>query len=87
MDFFYIYKALAHPGHNRYVMPFTLDERFMHAREAERTLGSRIPWLIDNMDDAVHTAFGTLSNVELVVDADARVVRPSHVERPGGVTP
>jgi len=85
VDFYYIYKALSHPGHNRYVMPFTLDERLMHAREAERTLGSRIPWLVDNMDDAAHTAFGTLSNVELVVDVDARIVRRRMWSDPEGL--
>jgi hypothetical protein len=72
--FYYIYKALAHPEYNSYIEPVTLQERLMHVEEAERTLGSRIPWLCDTMDNTVQTAFGTLPNVELVVDAEARVV-------------
>ncbi len=43
--FYYVYKALAHPEYNGYVAPYTLEDRLMHVAEAERTLGSRIPWL------------------------------------------
>ena len=29
VKFFYVYKALAHPEYERYVTPFTQDERLM----------------------------------------------------------
>ena len=72
--FFYVYKALAHPEHNRYVTPFTLEERLMHVKEAERTLGSRVRWLCDTMDNQVSAALGAVPNAELLLDGDARVV-------------
>ena len=75
MAFYYVYKALAHPEHDGYVKAFTLEERLMHIAEAERTLGSRIPWLADNMSNDLKTALGGVNNAELVIDGDGRVVR------------
>ncbi len=45
----------------------------MHVKEAERTLGSQIPWLSDSMDNAYHTAMGGTPNSELVVAPNGRV--------------
>ncbi|MFQ5599210.1 MAG: hypothetical protein ACE5G2_01510 [Candidatus Krumholzibacteriia bacterium] len=75
VQFYYIYKALAHPELNGYVTPFTLEERLMHVKEAERALGSRIPWLCDGMSNDVKHAFGNAPNCEFVVDPEGRVSR------------
>ncbi len=56
--FYYVYKALAHPERDGYVEAFTLKERLMHVREAERRLGSRIPWLADGMSNNLKSALG-----------------------------
>ena len=73
--FFYVYKALAHPEYNNYVTPFTIEERLMHIREAERTIGSRIPWLCDTMSNDLKTLFGGPPNAEFVIDPEGRVAR------------
>jgi hypothetical protein len=39
VEFFYIYKPLAHPEYDNYVSPFTIQERLMHVMEAKRRLG------------------------------------------------
>lgn len=75
MQFFYIYKALAHPENSGYVQPFTLDERLLHVKEAERTLGSRIPWICDSMQNDLKHALGDAPNSEFVLDREGRVVR------------
>ena len=75
VQFYYVYKALAHPEHDNYVIPFTLEERLMHVEEAERRLGSRIPWLCDSMSNDLKTALGGAQNAELVIDPEGRVVR------------
>ncbi|MFQ5717926.1 MAG: hypothetical protein ACE5IK_00115 [Acidobacteriota bacterium] len=75
MQFFYIYKALAHPEYNDYVTPFTLDERLMHVHEAKRTLGSKIPWLCDGMSNDVKHSLGNAPNAEFVVGPDGRIAR------------
>lgn len=71
--FFYVYKALAHPELNGYVQPVTLEERLMHVAEAKRTLGSRVEWLADNMDNELKHALGGVPNAEFVVDPDGNV--------------
>jgi hypothetical protein len=46
----------------------------MHAREATRVLGSRIPWVVDGMDNALKNALGGVPNGELVLDPEGLVV-------------
>ena len=74
VEFFYIYKPLAHPEYDNYVSPFTIQERLMHVMEAKRRLGSGITWLSDAMDNPYHEAMGQTPNSELVVDPDGIVV-------------
>jgi hypothetical protein len=74
VEFFYIYKPLAHPEYDNYVSPFTIQERLMHVMEAKRRLGSSITWLSDTMDNDYHEAMGQTPNSELVVNPDGVVV-------------
>ena len=83
--FYYLYKALAHPEYNLYVKPFSIEERLMHVREAERTLGSRIPWLADTMSNAVRHALGSVPNADLIFDPEGRVVARHGWNKPAEV--
>ena len=74
VQFYYIYKALAHPELDGYVRPFSLEERLMHVKEAQRTLGSEIPWIADTMDNDLKHALGDSPNSEFVVDPDGNFV-------------
>ena len=74
VKFYYLYKALAHPGLNGYVAPVTLEERLLHIKEAKRTLGSEIPWLADNMDNELRTALGEAPNSEFVIGPDGKIL-------------
>jgi Ca2+-binding EF-hand superfamily protein len=74
VKFYYIYKALAHPETNGYVAPFSLEERLMHVAEAKRTLGSRIEWICDTMDNDLKHALGDRPNSEFVIDPSGKVV-------------
>ena len=84
MQFFYIYKPLAHPELNNYVSPFSIEERLMHVAEAKRRLGTSVSWLADTMDNAYHEAVGRTPNSELVLDADGIVVARACLERSRG---
>ncbi|MDP6039887.1 MAG: hypothetical protein QGG64_15145 [Candidatus Latescibacteria bacterium] len=75
VKFYYMYKALAHPELDGYVNPFTLKERLMHVKEAQRTLGSKITWLCDGMDNDAKHALGNRPNSEFVIDPDGVIVR------------
>ena len=74
VKFYYIYKALAHPETNGYVTPFTLQERLMQVKEAERRLGSKFTWLCDAMSNDLKHALGDAPNSEYVIDPDGKVV-------------
>ena len=74
VDFYYIYKPLAHPEYNNYVVPVNLEERLMHIEEAKRVLGSSITWLADTMDNVWHGVMANTPNSELIVGPDGRVV-------------
>ena len=73
VKFYYIYKALAHPETNGYVTPFTLEERLLHVKEAERTLGSEIPWICDTMENDLKHGLGDAPNSEFIIDPDGKV--------------
>ena len=45
----------------------------MHVAQAERQLGSRIPWLVDTMTNGLKHALGDMPNSEFIVDPDGRV--------------
>ena len=73
--FYYLYKALVHPEYHGYITPFTLEERLMHAKEAQRRLGSRIPWIVDAMTNDLKHALGNAPNGEFIVDPEGKVAR------------
>ena len=74
VQFYYLYKQLAHPELDHYVDPFTLKERLMHVKQAEVQLGSRIPWIADAMTNELKHALGDMPNSEFIIDPDGRVV-------------
>ena len=74
VQFFYLYKQLAHPELDHYVDPYTLEERLMHVAQAERQLGSRIPWLADAMTNELKHALGDMPNSEFIIDPDGRIL-------------
>lgn len=85
VQFFYIYKPLAHPELDNYVSPFTLEERLMHVAEAKRRLGSSVTWLADTMSNDYHEAVGRLPNCEFVLDDEGVVVARRAWSNPGAL--
>ena len=75
VKFYFVYKSLAHFERNGYVSPFTLQERIMHIRQAEKRLDTQIPWLCDTMDNAMSHHMGRAPNSEFIIDPDGRIVR------------
>ena len=74
VKFFYVYKALAHPGTNGYVAPFTLDERLQHVKTAKEKLGTQAGWICDSLENDVKHAFGDRPNSEFVFDPDGKLL-------------
>ena len=52
-----------------------LKERLLHVREAERTLGSEIPWICDSMDNTLKHALGNAPNSEFLLDPKGVILK------------
>lgn len=75
VDFYFVYKALAHPQGNGFVRPSTIEERLLHIQEAKKVLGTTIPWLADTMENEFKHAMGNRNNSEFVIDPQGKIVR------------
>jgi len=74
--FYYIYKALAHPeSGGGYVQPYTLEERLMHVKEAEKRIDGVIPWLCDTITNDVMHALGNAPMSDFVIGPDGKIAR------------
>ncbi len=73
IQFFFMYKSLAHPELNGYVQAMTIEERLQHIVEAKRVLGTTIDWLCDGMDNAVRHTLGFGPNTQIVIDPSGKV--------------
>ena len=69
VDFYFLYKTLAHPENNEYIQPITIKERLMHVEEAKRKLQTKVPWLADPMTNEVSSTFGLTPNSEFLFDS------------------
>ena len=74
IQFFYIYKALAHPERDGYVQPVTLKERLTHVETAKAQLETGIPWICDSMTNDIKHALGDRPNSEFVIDPDGKIL-------------
>ncbi|MGB7343435.1 MAG: hypothetical protein WBD20_04440 [Pirellulaceae bacterium] len=75
VDFYFVYKALAHPQANDFVRPTNLEERLMHVEIAKKSLGVTIPWIVDTMDNQLKHAMGDRPNSEFIIGPDNTIVR------------
>jgi len=74
VQFYFLYKLLAHPENHGYVKAFTIDERFLQVKRAQEKLETSIPWLTDPMTNEVSRAFAMASNAEVLFDPQGRIV-------------
>jgi len=74
IQFFYLYKSLAHPEYNGYIQPVNIDERLAHIVEAKRVLDTSLNWLCDGMDNAVRHTLGFGPNTQMVIDPSGTIV-------------
>ncbi len=74
--FYFIFKSLAHPElSGNYVQPFTMDERLKQAQTAIKKFGTKIPWIVDAMDNRLKHALGDRPNAQFLIDPSGRIVR------------
>lgn len=74
VQFFYLYKTLAHPEYHGYVQAASIEERLQHIREAKRVLDTSLPWLSDRMDNAVRHTLGFGPNTQLLISPNGTIM-------------
>ena len=74
VDFYFLYHVLAHPENRGYIQPMTIEERFLHIKEAKRTLGTNVPWIADSMENELKEMYVWASNPEFIFAPDGTVV-------------
>ena len=74
VQFYYVYKTLAHPENHGYVEPLTLDERLKHIEDAQSVLGTEVTWLCDTLKNEVKHALGNAPNSAFVLDKAGVIV-------------
>lgn len=68
VQFFYVYKNLAHPEINNFVPVFSIEERVQHISKAKEMMKTEMNWICDTMDNDVKKAFGGTYNGEFIID-------------------
>ncbi|MEX0321891.1 MAG: peroxiredoxin family protein [Puniceicoccaceae bacterium] len=77
VQFFYIYKTLAHPELKGYISPQNLGERLKHIEQAKKELQTSFTWLCDTMDNDVKNALRAGPNSDYLINPEGRIVYSS----------
>jgi hypothetical protein len=57
------------------VKPYTLEERLMHVRDAERLIPTGITWICDGMENEAKHMLGNRPNSEFIFDPEGTLIR------------
>ena len=75
VNFYLVYKTLAHPTSSGFLPPVSISERVFQARAAKAMLGTSIPWLSDNMTNELADAVSAGANSELIIDESGKILQ------------
>ena len=73
VSFAFLYTREAHPG-DKYPHHTSFEQKLAHARDMVSLWGIRRKVLVDDLDGAVHCAYGTLPNMTYIVGAGGRIL-------------
>jgi len=74
VQFFYFYKSLRHPELNGYVQAQNMSERLLQLKEARRTLGTKVPWIADTIDDSMRIGLRSGSFSVFLTSPDGEII-------------
>ena len=84
VQFFYFYKSLRHPELNGYVDAQNISERLLQIAEAQKLLGTKVPWIADTMDDSMRIALGANSQSVYLISPEGEIIYASgNIKRDG----
>lgn len=75
VQFFYVYKSLRHPELDGYVEAQNISERLLMVQEVKRKLKTKVPWIVDDMDDNIRIALRSGSQSIYLISPDGDIVK------------
>ncbi|MEL7498341.1 MAG: hypothetical protein AAFN77_12085 [Planctomycetota bacterium] len=75
VQFFYVYKNLAHPEVNNFVPVVSIEERLLHIKRAKEMMKTDMNWICDTMKNDVKDRFGGTYNGEFIIDPDGKLLK------------
>lgn len=74
VQFFYFYKSLRHPELNGYVEAQNMKERLLQLTEVRKTLGTKVEWIADTVDNQIRDGLHSSSNSMYLVSPKGDIV-------------
>ncbi|HJN92225.1 MAG TPA: hypothetical protein QGF05_05825 [Dehalococcoidia bacterium] len=72
VSFFSVYVRDAHAG-GAYPQPEDIEQRLRYADNCRKADGQKIPMIVDEIENPIHTAYGGLPNMVYVIDSRGKV--------------
>lgn len=85
VSFYYVLSREPHPGYYGFVQPDSLEMRQEYTGFARAELQSEIPWIIDNMDNALQKTYGGMPNADFIIDSDGILIMSNEWADPNKV--
>lgn len=74
VQFFYFYKSLRHPELNGYVEAQNMQERLQQLAEAQKLLGTKVPWIADTIENQIRDGLRSASNSLYLISPEGNIV-------------
>lgn len=74
VQFRYVYQSLRHPELGGLVEPQNIGERILHAKEAQRRMETRVPWVVDTLDDNIRVALRANSQTVYFISPQGEIL-------------
>ena len=74
VQFFFVYKSLRHPELDGYVEAQNISERLLMVQKVKKKLNTKVPWIIDDMNNNIRKALNSGSQSIYLVSPDGKIV-------------
>ena len=75
VQLFFVYKSLRHPELDGYVEAQHISERLLMIKEVKKKLGTKVPWIADDMDDNIRIALNAGSQSVYLIGPDGEIIK------------
>jgi len=82
ISFYYVLSREPHPGFYGFTQTDSLEMRQEYVRLANAELQLTLPWIIDNMENAMQKAYGRMPNSEFIIGSDGTLLESRNWANP-----